>query len=314
MLLAHISDLHVLDLTGVRPWRFLNKRLTGGLNLLLGRHRMHRVEVIEAALETINELGCDHVAVTGDITNLALEPEFARARAILEAFVPTAKLSVVPGNHDRYTLGAAVTKRFEAYFHEMMRTDLPQLPSNDGWPYVKLVGDIALIGLSSAVAQPWLVSGGRVGSQQLEALEAVLRHADVRARYTVVLMHHHLFRPDNKKHEFPRGLFDRAAVIDTLTGGGVDLLLHGHNHFYGVTQVPRTNNGGGSMIVAEAGSTSVVAPNKGDDRRAGKFNVYQIEDGRLRAINTYLYKEGKGFGHWKRWDFDAGVNVPVVNV
>ena len=49
MLLAHISDLHVLDLTGVRPWRFLNKRMTGGLNLVLGRRRMHRIEVVEAA-------------------------------------------------------------------------------------------------------------------------------------------------------------------------------------------------------------------------------------------------------------------------
>ena len=32
--LAHLSDLHVLDLTGVRARDFLNKRLTGGATLL----------------------------------------------------------------------------------------------------------------------------------------------------------------------------------------------------------------------------------------------------------------------------------------
>ena len=49
MRLAHISDLHVLDLKGIKPWRFLNKRVTGGLNLLLGRSKIHRPELLDTA-------------------------------------------------------------------------------------------------------------------------------------------------------------------------------------------------------------------------------------------------------------------------
>src|SRR5690554_6518437 len=85
MLLAHLSDIHVLDLAGVRFYRFFNKRVTGGLNLLLKRSKAHKPALLEEALDRIEGLGCDHVLVTGDLTNLALPSEFERARRILEA-------------------------------------------------------------------------------------------------------------------------------------------------------------------------------------------------------------------------------------
>ena len=42
MRLAHISDLHVLSLRGVRPLEFANKRIVGGLNLLTGRGTLQK--------------------------------------------------------------------------------------------------------------------------------------------------------------------------------------------------------------------------------------------------------------------------------
>ena len=44
MRIAHFSDLHLLDLEGVSPTRFLNKRLTGLLNIRLKRGHVHRAE------------------------------------------------------------------------------------------------------------------------------------------------------------------------------------------------------------------------------------------------------------------------------
>ncbi|MBC8072998.1 MAG: metallophosphoesterase, partial [Deltaproteobacteria bacterium] len=38
---VHVSDIHLLDLSGVRPWHFLNKRITGAVNLAFKRRKQH---------------------------------------------------------------------------------------------------------------------------------------------------------------------------------------------------------------------------------------------------------------------------------
>lgn len=315
MLLAHLSDIHVLDLAGVRFYRFFNKRVTGGLNLLLKRSKAHKPALLEEALDRIEGLGCDHVLVTGDLTNLALPSEFERARRILEAHVPRSRLHVIAGNHDRYTLFSAVTRRFERHFHDYIQTDLPELPNANGWPYVKLLeDDVALIGVNSGVAQPWLVSGGRVGERQREALAAALDHPEVRRRFSVVGIHHHLIKPAHKPREFPRGLFDRDAVLDLLLGHEADLVVHGHNHYYGVVAVPRRRSAPdgtppGQLLICEAGSTTVARYE--EELFGGKFNVYRIEAGELIDITSYLYTPHGGFVPWKRWTFDSD-HIPVA--
>ena len=86
MILAHLSDPHVLDLRGVPLHRLLlNKRLTGWVNLKVKRGHKHRPAVVEAMMADLQALAPDHVAITGDLTNLALEPEFEAARASTRA-------------------------------------------------------------------------------------------------------------------------------------------------------------------------------------------------------------------------------------
>ncbi len=83
MRIAHFSDLHLLSLEGVPAWRFLNKRLTGWVNLRLKRGHMHKASYVRAIAREIARSRIDHVVVTGDLTNLALEPEFELARGVL---------------------------------------------------------------------------------------------------------------------------------------------------------------------------------------------------------------------------------------
>ncbi len=98
--IAHISDLHVLSPRGVE-WRSIvfNKRITGYANLLLSRGRVYRRELLDAVLAEA-AARADHVVVTGDITNLSLEPEFEAARSLLAGVARAVEVSVVPGNHD----------------------------------------------------------------------------------------------------------------------------------------------------------------------------------------------------------------------
>src|SRR4051812_44185726 len=108
MRIAHFSDLHVLSLEGVKPYRFLNKRLTGYANMRFKRSHVHRVSYVKAIAREIAKSKIDHVVITGDLTNLALEAEFEAVRALLERELgfDAKHVTIVPGNHDLYTRGA----------------------------------------------------------------------------------------------------------------------------------------------------------------------------------------------------------------
>lgn len=60
-----------------------NKRLTGYANFLLQRGRVHRREYLLTVLSAAAAQS-DHVVVTGDVTNLALEHEYEEAGALLD--------------------------------------------------------------------------------------------------------------------------------------------------------------------------------------------------------------------------------------
>ncbi|MDP6944530.1 MAG: metallophosphoesterase, partial [Myxococcota bacterium] len=68
-LLAHASDLHVLDTEGVPLRRYLNKRLTGLVSLGLKRKAAHPVHIAERLVADLVEVAPDHVLITGDLTN-----------------------------------------------------------------------------------------------------------------------------------------------------------------------------------------------------------------------------------------------------
>src|ERR1700684_3839248 len=122
MRIAHFSDLHILSLDGVSPHRSLNMRITGYAVLRLKRGHTHHPRFVRAIAQEIRKSRVDHVGITGDLTNLALDEEFAAARQLLdeELGLPATDVSVVPGNHDIYTRGSLRAKRFVKYFGEHM--------------------------------------------------------------------------------------------------------------------------------------------------------------------------------------------------
>src|ERR1700749_2933329 len=118
MRVAHFSDLHVLALDGVSRSRFLNKRFTGLVNLRLKREHKHRPGHVRAVAREVARANVDHVVITGDLTNLALEEEFTAVRRLIdeELGLDASKVTIVPGNHDLYTSGALRAQRFTRFF------------------------------------------------------------------------------------------------------------------------------------------------------------------------------------------------------
>jgi 3',5'-cyclic AMP phosphodiesterase CpdA len=291
MRIAHISDLHVLALGDAFPFRMLNKRLTGYANLRLRRGHHHQTDVVAAILEKLSHSSYDHIVITGDVSNLALESEFEAVRRLLDDVlrIAPAEVSIVPGNHDVYTSGAQRSKRFERFFAPFLASDLPDLgidhPSGR-FPVVKLRGPLAFIGLSTAVARLPFVASGRVGSRQLTALREILASPQVRGRMPVLLQHHPAVDLGSwtwRKRKTD-GLTDAAELGEVLADLPRGLVLHGHLH----RRIHRrlfTRSGDVHIIGAPSASLVHPAP----ERMAG-YNVYEIsESGEFESAIGYRF-------------------------
>ena len=104
--LAHISDVHLGPLPAVAYRELASKRIVGYVNWHRNRRRLLHEGVLGAILDGIAATPNDHLAITGDLVNLALDSEIEAARLWLEALGKPTDVSVVPGNHDAYVPGA----------------------------------------------------------------------------------------------------------------------------------------------------------------------------------------------------------------
>ncbi len=295
MRIAHLSDLHVLALAGVPRHRFLNKRLTGYANLRFKRNHVHRSSYVESIAKEIARSKIDHVVVTGDLTNLALETEFQAARDLLEDGLGLSPndVSVVPGNHDLYTAGALKSRRFTQFFAEYIQSDLPELAAKTRlgpFPFVRLRGPCAIIGLTTAVPRPPFVASGTIGKLQLDALGKILSHPEVRKRTPVILLHHPLHNPPSKLKTLMEGLTDADELAAHLKAkvAADGLVLHGHLHRRQSKALSQDRRG-----IHVVGATSASLHHENRDRMAG-FNVYEIaEDGKVGLVDARVFDADK---------------------
>jgi len=290
MRIAHISDLHVLALAGAGPLRFLNKRASGYANLRLKRKHVHRREIVRAIAERLASTQVDHVVITGDVSNLALEPEFAAVRHLLDEVLCMAPeaVTLVPGNHDVYTQGAQNKRRFSSYFAPYLGSDLPdQRTDQPGgmFPIVKLRGPVAIIGLSSALARPMFVASGKLGTSQLEALARILASPEVKARTPVILLHHPIHNPPGWFTRHKEGLVDAAGLRAVLSPLSRGLVLHGHLH----RRIHRRmTTASGHLDVVGATSASLLHEN---DARMAAYNEYEIDEaGVITRMTAFVYR------------------------
>src|SRR5262249_8599424 len=271
--IAHITDLHVFSLEGVRPTDFLNKRWLGGLNLALGRRKKHAEGLLGAAVDAINQQGYEHVVVTGDLTNLSLDAEFRRAHALLTRLSGgRERVTILPGNHDVYTEEAANQQRFERRFADF----LPDPPS---WPLVRQLGggEITLVALKTAVPTPWGFASGRIGEEQRAKMEGALAVAQEARSFRLLALHH---PPVRARGTELRNLSDRARLAKSLRRYGCELIIHGHDHRSQRHQLPGPN---GPIPIYGAPSTTYT-----DQRpdRCARYHVYTVSARLLTRVDT----------------------------
>lgn len=269
----HTSDIHLLRLAGVRPWDYLNKRLTGRLNLALHRAKKHDQALFDRMAEKAAELELDRFVVTGDLTNLALEPEFELCVEKLAAL--PMPVTVIPGNHDTYTRSSETDRRFEHHMGRFMEGER----ESGLYPFVQRLDDVALFGVSSAVATPPFDATGRCGAAQLARLRRALQEAGEDGLTRVVLIHH---PPVDGLSKPKHALLDRAAFAEVIEVAGAELILHGHEHVRTRAELPGPQ---GPVPVHGIGSGTSILQKPG---REAAFSVYDVSaSGFTRELHVW---------------------------
>ncbi|MBR1267563.1 metallophosphoesterase [Bradyrhizobium sp. AUGA SZCCT0222] len=276
--LAHLSDPHLPPLPAARLRDLAGKRALGYLNWTRNRHKYHRREVLDALVADMQVQQPDHIAVTGDLVNLALEAEFSPAQAWLESVGAPQEVTVIPGNHDAYV--RATRHRFAGTFGDYLRGDAG--PNSATFPFVRRRGPLALIGVSSAVPTLPLMATGRLGRAQLDELDKILAQLSSEQAFRVLLVHHPLHSDSRIKR-----LTDSRQLRALLKRHGVELVLHGHDHIHSTMWIEGTDR---QIPAIGVPSASALAHRH---YPAAAYNLFSIErDGdHWRCVQTV-----RGFG------------------
>ncbi len=283
--LAHLSDIHLSPMPKVRRRELINKRLIGYVNWHRGRKDQHQRSALELLTADLKGQHPDHTAVTGDLINIGLPLEYEMALDWLKQLGPPDQVSVVPGNHDAYVrlrhhpgvaLWAPYMQGNGTQGHAMPGNGAEKTRSAAGsagfaplrFPYVRVVGDVALIGVSSAIPTAPFIAAGRLGGKQRLKLARLLRDHGEAGRFRVLMIHH---PPKPLRGNWHRGLRDAGKLLKILEDVGVELVLHGHNHRHELTTVAVP---GGEAPVVGVPSASIARHRK---QPLARYNLYEIE-------------------------------------
>ena len=260
-LLAHLSDPHIGPLPKPRVRDLVGKRLTGYLNWQR-RDKIHDMDVLGRLVDDMQAHRPDHVMMTGDVMNIGLPAEFPVAAQWLRTLGEPHGVSFVPGNHDAYVRSS---------LQHLIQTFAPWT-SSDGehetsWPYLRVRGEVALIGLTSGVPTGPFLASGRLGKDQRDRFAALLDETRARGLMRVVMIHH----PPYRLGATPgRGLSDVRAFEKLIARHGAELVVHGHNHRTQVFHLPAA---GTTVPVVGVASASAVP---GTPRHRAAYHLYRI--------------------------------------
>jgi 3',5'-cyclic AMP phosphodiesterase CpdA len=240
--IAHISDLHI------------NKE----------EHNANTHTFIDLLADIIKR-NCNHLFITGDITNNANDEEYEKVKNLLSKceFINSDSLTVTIGNHDIFggaKKGPDVflfptdcknmnyyekVKKFHKQFNESFENT--KLSSEDTiFPYLKILKEnIAIIGINS-VAE-WssdlnpIASNGNINDDNFKRIKKLLMQKKIKDMLKIVLIHHQFNRPSKSELDNEHVLWlyserrtmrlhNKKRLFKLFKKASVDMILHGHTH------------------------------------------------------------------------------------
>lgn len=222
MKIVQLSDIHIWRYS-INPLRLWGKRAVGMAELVTGRARKFRLERMEAVVDKVASIEADHILITGDLTTTALRREFDEARRALEPLlVDPKRVSVLPGNHDRYTAHSVRTRAFERVFGEFA-------PSMQ-FPWLRRLDERTAI-LAFDATRSHLSATGRLPEEQFQQARALIASPEHRPKHLIVACHYPVVAPEPYRKELKKKrMVNAPEVARWLSGIGPHLYCCGHVH------------------------------------------------------------------------------------
>ncbi|KAB2910982.1 MAG: metallophosphoesterase [Hyphomicrobiaceae bacterium] len=267
---AHLTDVHLGPIAGFGPRYWNLKRLAGYINWRRHRRGAYQKSVLDRIVADMQAQAPAHVVVTGDLANIGLPQEHINALGWLRSIGDPDNVTVVPGNHDIYSrVGADPGTHRWAQYMSSCAEGAAYCGGGADFPFVRLQGRVALIGVNSAVPTPPLIAWGRVGRDQLSRLAGILDRLGSEGIFRFVLIHH---PPLPGQADTARGLRDARALEAVLARHGAELVSHGHNH---EDTLVWCRTAGASVPVVGAASGSLGRHYKSEP--LARYNLYRID-------------------------------------
>ena len=263
--LAHISDPHLGPLPDPTFAQLASKRIFGYVNWRRNRKGALTTTVLEQLVDDLQAQSPDHLAVTGDLVNLALPTEIANARLWLDGLGSPADVSAIPGNHDAYVPGSRL--KAEKIWLPFMSGDI----SSNGeprFPYLRIREKVAIIGANSAQATMPLLATGYFRTSQAKRLATILDDCARQGLFRVVMIHH---PPAKNATHWHKRLIGASLFRKVLKAHGAELVLHGHTHL--ATKVSIEGPDGPIPVVGVPSASQGM----GSHKPAARYNLFDID-------------------------------------
>lgn len=278
--LAHISDPHLGPLPEPSGLQLANKRIFGYVNWRRNRKGVMTTSVLDDLIADLKAKQPDHLAITGDLVNLALPQEILNAQKWLQSLGAADWISVVQGNHDAYVPGSRL--KAEQSWLDYMASD-QHLANHINFPTMRTRGPLALIGVNSARATMPLMATGYFRSNQAQRLAEQLIHAKNQGLFRVVMIHH---PPAPKATHWHKRLIGASLFRRVIQQHGADLILHGHTHLNTRTTIKGPEKEVPVICVPSA------SQNPGGHKPASAYNLFHISG---EAGNWHCVMQQRGF-------------------
>jgi 3',5'-cyclic AMP phosphodiesterase CpdA len=220
--IIHLSDIHVWRYS-YNPLHLFSKRVIGTASLLAGRAGRFRLERLDSVVSRVLDLAADHILITGDLTTTALPAEFRDARkALADLLVAPSRVTVIPGNHDRYTDGSVRARQFEKYFGMFAPSEV--------FPWLRQLDvDTSILGLDPTRSH--ITARGFLPKAQMARARELLAEQANPPRRLIIACHYPVYAPPGHAAELrPKRMGNDRVVADWLAVLEPHLYCCGHVH------------------------------------------------------------------------------------
>jgi 3',5'-cyclic AMP phosphodiesterase CpdA len=298
LVVAHLSDLHV----------------TGDIGTAYS-------DPIEHLRSSVPQHAPDIIVVTGDLVETPWPGSLKKARDFLvdlckKTNLPETRLLIIPGNHDYKIKGFLGGQIVDFFTGAANPSNFKEVFPQFKYPFISVFGDdpdlppISVFGFDSNTTEDALnLATGRIEDKQISEFANLIKNHEKRAiidgSYKIAILHHHCMPiADSETGRMTdRDAFlvmDNAGTFMTeMTRYKVDLILHGHKHYFGMSSVKMHDNRQHEHTITVVGSGTACK----DGTPEFSYNVIKVYPDGIVSLQRWFRKTGS---------FKTEDNPPVI--